>query len=111
MKKFIILYKSDRSPEELMRNSTPEQRKSGMEMWTQWATGAGSALVDLGNPLGNGQVVDKSGGMRAPIGVSGYSIMQAESMDEVKEKLKNHPHFLSPGMPRIEVYEMLPLSM
>jgi hypothetical protein len=111
MKKFIILYKSDQSPEEMMRNSTPEQMKSGMDMWMQWSTKAGSSIVDLGNPLGNGQIVTKSGGTKAPIGVSGYSLMQAESMDEVKTKLKDHPHFMSQGMSTIEVYEIMPLSM
>ena len=111
MKKFIILYKSDQSPEEMMRTTTPEQRKSGMDMWMQWSNKAGSSIVDLGNPLGSGQIVTKSGGMKAPIGVSGYSLMQAESMDEVKMKLKDHPHFMSPGMNSIEVYEIMPLSM
>jgi hypothetical protein len=111
MKKFIILYKSDQSPEDMMRNSTPEQRKSGMDMWMQWSNKAGSSIVDLGNPLGNGQIVTKSGATKAPLGVSGYSLMQAESMDEVKTKLKDHPHFMSPGTVSIEVYEIMPLSM
>jgi hypothetical protein len=111
MKKFIVLYKSDQSPEEMMRNSTPEQRKSGMDMWMQWSSKAGSSVVDLGSPLGNGQIVTKSGGTKAPIGVSGYSVMQAESMDDVKAKLKDHPHFMSQGTASIEVYEVMPLSM
>jgi hypothetical protein len=111
LKKFIVLYKSDQSPEDMMRNSTPEQRKSGMDMWMGWSTKAGKSVVDLGSPLGNGQIVTKSGGTNAPIGVSGYSVMQAESVDEVKAKLKDHPHFMTPGKSTIEVYEVMPLSM
>lgn len=109
MKKFIVLYKSDQNPEDMMRNQTPEQMKSGMEMWMGWSKKAGNALVDLGSPLGSGQIVTKSGGSKAPLGVSGYSVMQAESMDAVKAKLKDHPHFMTPGMSTIEVYEIMPL--
>jgi hypothetical protein len=111
MKKFVVLYKSDQDPMEMMRSMTPEQSKAGMDMWMQWSGKAGSSIVDLGSPLGNGQIVSNSGGMKAPFGVSGYSIMQAESMDEVKEKLKGHPHFMTSGMSTIEVYEIMPMDM
>ena len=90
---------------------TPEQSKQGMDMWNQWSEKAGSSIVDLGAPLGNGQVVTKSGGMKAPLGVSGYSLMQADSMEELKGKLQGHPHFMSPGMSTIEIYEIMPIEM
>ncbi|MDA4129663.1 MAG: hypothetical protein OK457_02725 [Thaumarchaeota archaeon] len=111
MKKFIILYKSDQDPEEMVRNSTPEQMKSGMDVWMQWSNKAGNSIVDLGSPLGFGQIVTKTGAMKAPLGVSGYSVMQAESMEELLTKLKNHPHFMTPGTSTIEVWESMPMSM
>jgi hypothetical protein len=111
MNKYILLYKSDIDPEEMMRNMTPEQSKSGMDMWMQWNQKAGSSIVDLGAPLGKGQIVTKNGGSKAPTGVSGFSIMQGESVEDVKNKLKNHPHFMGPGMSSIEIYEFLPMDM
>jgi hypothetical protein len=77
----------------------------------QWANKAGSSLADLGSPLGFGQVLTKSGSMIAPVGVAGYPIMQGESVDEVKSKLKDHPPFMQPGMATIEVCEMMPVSI
>jgi hypothetical protein len=111
MNKYIVLYKSDIDPEEMMKSMTPEQSKNGMEMWTQWSAKAGSSIVDLGAPLGKGQIVTINGGSKAPVGVSGFSIMQGESIDDVKRKLKNHPHFMTPGMSTIEIYEFLPMDM
>src|SRR5579862_7358268 len=111
MNKYMILYKSDMDPEAMMRNMTPEQSKNGMDMWMQWSQKAGNSVVDLGNPLGKGQIVTKNGSSKAPTGVSGFTIMQGENMDDVKNKLKNHPHFMGPGMNSIEIYEFLPLSM
>jgi len=110
MKKFVVLYKSDRDPMEMMRSMTPEQSKAGMDLWMQWSDKAGSSVVDLGAPLGMGEVVTKSGAMKAPLGVSGYSIMQAESMVELKGKLNGHPHLMTPGMSSIEIYEVMPMD-
>jgi hypothetical protein len=111
MNKYIILYKSDMDPEVMMKNMTPEQSKNGMDMWMQWSEKAGSSILDLGAPLGKGQIVTKNGGSKAPLGVSGFSIMQGESIEDVKGKLKSHPHFMTPGMSSIEIYEFLPMDM
>ena len=93
----------------MMRNSTPEQMQSGMDMWMKWSSKAGNAVVDLGTPLGKGKVVTKSGVSDAPIGVSGYSIIQAESIEALLPLLKDHPHFMSTGMVSIEAYECTPI--
>jgi hypothetical protein len=111
MNKYIILYKSDMDPEVMMTTMTPEQSKNGMDMWMQWNQKAGNSIIDLGAPLGKGQVVTKNGGSKAPVGISGFSIMQGESVEDVKGKLKNHPHFMTPGMSSIEIYEFLPVDM
>jgi hypothetical protein len=109
MKKFIVLYQSTTSAEEMMAKSTPEQAKEGMDMWMAWAKKAGSAVVDLGAPLGNGAAIDKSGASSTGKTLaSGYSVMQAASLKDLAKILEGHPHFMMPGN-TIEVLEALPM--
>lgn len=71
-----------------------------------WAEKAGSALLDFGAPVGNGQYV-MPGGEAKPTAsdISGYSIVQAESMDAALALAHDHPHLLYPGGCEIEVLE------
>ncbi len=71
----------------------------------------GSGLVDLGNPLGNGQKLSKSGSSPSERDVAGYSILQAESMEEAIEMLKGHPHLKWAGGCEIEVHESFPMPI
>jgi hypothetical protein len=109
MKKFLVLYRSTVSAMEQMKNATPEQAKAGMDAWMSWAGKAGSAIVDLGNPI------MAAGSLNAPnqLGagdpqVAGFSILQADSKDTLVALLKDHPHFMAPGA-SIQVFEFLPM--
>jgi len=105
MKKFMVLYQAPLSAQEQMGKATPEQQKAGMDAWMAWSKKAGSAIVDLGQPLGNAQAVAKTGGTsKGTTTVAGYSVMQAESMAELSKVLADHPHFMMPGG-TIEVLE------
>jgi hypothetical protein len=53
LKKFLVLYMADpASFETMMRNSTPEMQKKGMEAWMHWMGAHKASLVDGGAPLG-----------------------------------------------------------
>ena len=109
MKRFIVLYKSDQSVEAMM-NVPPEQAQAGMDAWMAWAGKAGSAIVDMGAPLGNKQTVTKTAARdSAALEITGYSIMQSESMDALKAMIADHPHFMSPGKSSIDIFECLPM--
>ncbi len=108
MKKFIVLYQAPASAMEQMAKATPEQAKAGMEAWMTWAKKAGSAIVDLGMPLGNGMTVSKGAPSRSQSQVAGFSILQGESMKDITRLLEGHPHLHMPGS-SIEVFEALPL--
>jgi hypothetical protein len=103
--KFLVLYRSSVAAGEQM-GGTPEEAQAGMEQWMNWAGKAGDHLVDLGSPLASVRTIG-SGASGQPIG--GFSILQAESADEISEILAGHPHFHSPGDPSIEVLEFLPI--
>ena len=107
MKKFLVLYHSTSTNMEQMASSTPEQMKAGMDMWMQWAAKAGSAIVELGAPLGAAATVNAGGAQRSVrASIGGYSVLQADSLDAVAKVLEGHPHFHAPGA-SIEVHEVM----
>src|SRR5262249_26528145 len=103
MAKFLVLYRSPMSPREMMAKASPEEAKAGMDAWMAWAGRAGEAVVDLGAPLDGAQHVGDGSGDPA-----GFSILQADSADDVVALLNEHPHLHGPGN-SIDVHEFLPL--
>lgn len=107
MTKFLVLYRSSASAIEQMAKATPEEAQAGIDAWMAWAGRAGSAVVDLGQPVqpagrvGSGAVSDESF-------IGGYSILQAESPQALDTLLEDHPHLLVPGS-WIDYYEFLAL--
>jgi hypothetical protein len=108
MKKFLVLYKAPTSSFEQMMKATPEQRKAGMDAWMAWSKAAASAIVDMGGPLGKSLRVTQQGSSPTPNDLGGYSILQAESKEDLSKELTGHPHFLTPeGF--IEIVELMPM--
>ena len=78
MKKFLALYMADASGmAEMMKNSTPEQRKKGTEAWMKWMEDNKASLADRGAPVGKTKRIDAKGIKDAKNDVCGYSIVQA----------------------------------
>jgi len=110
MKKFLVLYMANSAEfEAMMRNSTPEQRKKGMEAWMNWMGAHQASLVDGGAPLGKTKRVDSNGASDTTNEVGGYSIVQAESADAATRIFgKDQPHLQMPGA-WIEIIEIMPI--
>jgi hypothetical protein len=110
MKKFLALYMADASGmAEMMRNSTPEQRKKGTEAWMKWMEDNKASLADRGAPVGKTKRIDAKGIKDAKNDVCGYSIVQAESADEAARIFgKDQPFLQMPGatIDMIEIMEM-----
>ena len=93
MKKFLVVYHAPADAMAQMANIPPEQQAKGMEAWMQWMQKVGDRLVDGGAPLMNGQQLNVDGSSTGSSKqVSGYSILQAENMEDAKSLLKGHPH-------------------
>jgi|SRR5215831_10343104 len=107
MKKFLVLYHAPVSAAQQMVGATPEQMKAGMDAWADWAKRIGSALVDPGMPLENAAAIGAAS-RASQSTITGYSILQAESADAIRDLLKAHPHRHVPGS-SIEVLEGLPM--
>ena len=56
MKKFMVLYMAAGAEfEKMMKNSTPEQRKKGMDVWMKWMNANKASIIEGGAPLGKNQ--------------------------------------------------------
>jgi hypothetical protein len=108
MPKYLVLYRSSVSASEQIANATPEQAQAGMQAWMDWAARAGEAIVDLGAPLGDAETIG-SGPGSAGDGISGFSILQADSREAAAGLLTDHPHLHTPGGSSIELLEFLPV--
>jgi len=107
MTKFVVIYHADAAAVAQMQGMDPEEMKKGMEAWGQWAAGIGDALVDFGTPLMGGTKVTPSGTSASDKEVTGYSILEADSMDAVTTMLKGHPHLGWGAGCEIEVHETM----
>jgi len=103
----MFIYKG---PATAAEDMSPEQSKSIMQAWSDWMNGVEENLIDMGTPLANGHALFDDGTDGDGLDLSGYSIIQADSMEHAMEYADSHP-FLSDedGKFSIEIHEMLPV--
>lgn len=75
--------------------------------WKRWFQELGAAVVDVGNPFGLCKTVatDSSVSDGGSLQLTGYSIVEAESLDAAAEMVKKCPGLANAT---IEVYEAVP---
>ncbi|MBT3313388.1 MAG: hypothetical protein HN390_02125 [Anaerolineae bacterium] len=76
-----------------------------MAAWEKWFKSIADKTVDGGNPLGPGREITRDGTKELPLGsdsIAGYTIINAESLDEAEEIAKT-----SPMITGIRVYEAI----
>ena len=97
MAKYMVLYRSSVSAQDQMASASPEQAQEGMDMWMRWADKAGSAVVDLGSPLGGSRLVPSGADAQTGTPIGGFSVLEADSADDAVALLEGHPHLQAPG--------------
>lgn len=109
MPKFIVLYRSPFPVADMLKSVTPAEMQEGMKEWQAWVEKCGDSLVEMGSPLGRGVSVTWSGdsSTTAEGGVTGYSIVQADTLDAALTLLEGHPHLGWHEDCRIDVQELL----
>jgi len=102
MAKFLFVYHGGGVP------TSDAEKARVMDAWGQWMGGMGAALVDGGNPVGQshtvsakGDVVDNGGANP----VSGYSLVEAASLQDALAHAKGCPILASGGS--VEVAEAI----
>jgi hypothetical protein len=98
MATYLLAYVGGDQPE------SPEDGQAVMAAWTAWFDGMGAAALDPGNPFGASAAVAPDGSVgAASAGVTGYSLISAESLDAAVAVAKGCPHLAANGS--VEVYE------
>lgn len=99
MANYLLAYTGGSTPE------TEEARDAQMAAWGKWFQDLGEVVVDPGNPFGPSKAIaaDGSVGDGAQSGLTGYSVLTADSLDAATEMAKGCPVFAVGG--RVEVYE------
>ena len=107
MTKYVFFYVGGGMPE------TEEESAKILKAWEDWFTDLGPAVVDGGYPFSpmaksvasDGSVSD------GPVGTmsTGYSIVEADSLDAATEMAKGCPNLMTGG--QVSVYETLELDM
>jgi hypothetical protein len=113
MSKYLVLYRSEAalsgvSVREMFSNAPPEQIAAGMAAWQAWHAQSGGAVVDLGAPLDKSTTLTGSSAAPGKTTITGYSILQAASMEEAVTLMNGHPHFRAPGA-SVEILECVPM--
>jgi hypothetical protein len=83
----MITYRSSVDATEQMSTASPEEAEKGIATWLTWAQKAGPALIDLGSPVGKSQTIPA--GANTGLSVGGFSVLEADSVDEVIKLLKD----------------------
>lgn len=106
MKNFLVLYCATQVTLDHWKNMTPEAGKAGMEEWMQWQESHKDVLAQPGNPAGKNTRITSEGGAEVSNEVCGYSVVTAESKEEVSAILADNPHLKEPGT-YLEVMELM----
>ena len=109
MARFMLVYKGEATD---MADMTEEEAGAVMAKWGVWMQKVGSALSDIGAPFGPGSSLVDDGSAGTAASLTGYSILEADSMDGARALADGHP-FLSDGQGNyaIDIYELMPLPM
>jgi hypothetical protein len=112
MEKFVVLYFCSMEDQMAVSQQPQEEREKGMAHWFEWQKELGDKLVDFGAPLFGSARINKNGSFtESALELTGYSIIQAEDLDEAKELVKNHPHFTYGDSCAVEVHEIMDMGM
>jgi len=100
MAKYLFVYHGGENPK------SEEEAAEVMDAWGNWLGSMGSAVVDGGNPVGQSSTVHPDGKVTnngGPNPASGYSLIEASSLEDAIAKAKGCPILQAKGS--IEVAE------
>ncbi len=103
MAKFVLAYRGGSVPE------SEADQQATMEAWMGWFGALGEAVVDGGAPFGASKSVANDGATSegAPSALTGYSILEADSLDAATDLASGCPVLSAGGS--VDVFEALPM--
>ncbi len=104
MAKYLFVYHGGENPK------SDEEAAEVMDAWGTWLGSMGSAVVDGGNPVGQSSTVQPDGSVTNDGGAnpaSGYSLIEAASLEDAIAKAKGCPILQAKGSIEIaETFDM-----
>lgn len=106
MSQFIMVYLGGDQP------SSPAEGKAHFAKYMEWLTSLGDAVVSPANPLKNTTTVNPDGTTTTggSTAMSGYTIVEADSMDKVLEMAKACPFLEINGSLEVSEIMQMPLQ-
>ncbi|MEO5920690.1 MAG: hypothetical protein ABIQ01_06045 [Pseudolysinimonas sp.] len=96
MARFVMLYVGGDTP------ASQEEGVAVMAAWEEWFKKNADVIADRGSAFGG---VSGIGASLPASGVTGFTVLEADSADAAASLLKDHPHLAANG--RIEIHETL----
>ena len=91
--------------------AAPEEQQRIMDEWGAWYGKLGPAIVDGGAPFGDSRNVTDSGVGGGPLGdtpATGYTIIEADSLDAAAAACADHPHISHGG--QVQVFDLIDMT-
>lgn len=89
--KFVLTYMGGAMPE------TAKQIQESEAAWGAWYGGLGPAVIDAGNPTGASKTIASDGSVTDGSDVTGYTLLEADSLDAATTMAQACPIFGSGG--------------
>ena len=101
MARYMLIYLGGNPP------ATPEEGKAHMAKYQQWLADLGDTAVSPANPIKDSSVVNSDGSITegSSIGMSGFTVVEAESKDAALAIAKACPFLATGGS--LQVSEMI----
>lgn len=106
MAKYVLIYSGGMGME-----ADPELQQQIMADWGAWYGKMGSAISDGGAPLGEAKHLRGNGVEDGPLGdtpATGYTIIEADSLDVAAAACEDHPHIKHGG--QVQVYTWIDMG-
>jgi len=98
--KYMVFYNTTAAMRAQLAQIPPEEAAAGMQPWMAWGERVGANLVDMGSPLENDGDDD--------VQVSGYSVIDADSQEQLDGFLEGHPHTAAGGTISTQKFREIP---
>jgi hypothetical protein len=106
MSKFMLLYNGPVKPMQEMNQADMEKMRND---WQAWMESVGSALVEMGSPMGNGRAIMDDSSDGSVLELTGYSIVEASDINDAVALVDGHPFLVdNTGKLSVQVFELYP---
>lgn len=106
MAKYMLIYTGG-----MGMAATPEEQEKIMAEWGAWYEKLGASIADGGAPFGDAKHLGGNGIQDGPLGdapATGYTVIEAESLDAAAAACEDHPHLNHGG--QVQVFTCIDMS-